>query len=234
MEIRTKSAGPSRQWCVVIAGTLLVLTAGWGGARAADPVVTAPSSGTATPDARPAEPTESVVFRALASALPGTAELAKGKAPDEVVETVLPGRVYMPPLPLEPVASRGEAKRGTPEQASASDFSAFRAADREWLKENFTTADYPSIKRLVEDQGIRKQNQNLFMRHGTKTVVATCMYRDHALVFVQYDGAKAGGLIEVYAKIGDVWKRTNALAKDPTVSVLLPMFRNGSVEQAAH
>jgi hypothetical protein len=72
------------------------------------------------------------------------------------------------------------------------------------------------------------------MRHGSKAVVATSMYQDHALVFVQYDGAKAGGLIEVYTKVGDAWKRTNELAKDPTVSVLLPMFRNGSVEQAAH
>jgi hypothetical protein len=101
------------------------------------------------------------------------------------------------------------------------------------LKENFTTADYPSIRRLVEDRNIRKQNQNVFMRHGAKAVVATSMYKDRALVFVQYDGAKAGGLIEVYAKIGDAWKRTNELAKDPTVSVLLPMFRTGSVEQAA-
>jgi hypothetical protein len=171
------------------------------------------------------------VFRAPASALPSTADLVKDKAPDETVEIVLPGRVYTPPLKLEPVATRSKANRSTPEQASASDFSAFRAADSGWLKENFTAEDYPSIKRLVEDPRMIRQNQRIFMGHGAKAVVATCMYRDHALVFVQYDGAKAGGLLEVYAKTGAEWKRTNALSKDPTVSSLLPMFRSGSVEQ---
>jgi hypothetical protein len=215
---------------------LLLVSAGWAGsgALADEPALSAPSPAPVSPDAQPTKPGETVVFRAPASALPNTAEVVKGKAPDEIVEITLPGRVYTPPLKLEPVATRSEANRTTPEQASASDFSAFRAADGEWLKENFATADYPSIRRLVEDRNIRKQNQNIFMRHGSKAVVATSMYQDHALVFVQYDGAKAGGLIEVYTKVGDAWKRTNELAKDPTVSVLLPMFRNGSVEQAAH
>jgi hypothetical protein len=222
----------------VVVWVSLLVSVGWAAspALAGEPAGTATSSAPApaTPEAPPTKPEEAVVFRAPASALPSTAELSKGKAPDETVEIVLPGRVYTPPLKLEPVATRSEANRSTPEQASASDFSAFRAADGEWLKENFTTADYPSIRRLVEDQGIRKQNQNIFMRHGAKAVVATCMYRDHALVFVQYDDAKAGGLLEVYAKTGAAWKRTNALSKDPTVSSLLPMFRNGTVEQAAH
>ncbi|MFZ5877715.1 MAG: hypothetical protein ACOYXU_15120 [Nitrospirota bacterium] len=232
MRMGKRSAGPGWGWYVSAMGALILVTVGSAGIRAlaAEPSVSAPSPAPVSPDTQQTKSAGSIVFRAPASTLPNTAEVVKGKAPDEVVEIVLPGRLYTPPLKLEPVATRSEANRSTPEQASASDFSAFRAADGEWLKENFSTADYPSIKRLVEDRNIRKQNQSIFMRHGSKAVVATSMYRDHALVFVQYDGAKAGGLIEVYTKVGDAWKRTNELAKDPTVAVLLPMFRNGSVE----
>ncbi len=235
MRMGKRSAGPGRGWYVLAMGTLILVSVGLAGIRAlaVEPSVSAPSPAPASPETPPTKPAGTVVFRAPASALPNTAEAVKGKAPDEMVEIALPGRVYTPPLKLEPVATRSEANRSTPEQASASDFSAFRAGDGEWLKEHFATADYPSIRRLVDDRDMRKQNQNIFMRHGAKAVVATSMFKDRALVFVQYDGAKAGGLIEVYAKIGDAWKRTNELAKDPTVAALLPMFRNGSVEQAA-
>jgi hypothetical protein len=171
------------------------------------------------------------VFRAAASALPKDAEVVKGKGPNDLVEIVLPGRVYTPPLKLEPVATRSQADRRTPEQASASDFSAFRAGDPEWLKENFTSEDYPSIRRLIEEPGIRKQNQGLFMRYAAKAVVATGTYKEYVLVFVQYDGAKAGGIVEAYRKVGAAWQRTNAISKDQTLTVLLQMFRNGDIEQ---
>jgi hypothetical protein len=60
-----------------------------------------------------------------ASVLPGEASAA-GKGPDGIVEIVLPGRVYEPPIKVIPVKTKGDANRKTPEQASASDFSAFR------------------------------------------------------------------------------------------------------------
>lgn len=238
MKMDRESAGPRWEWFVFAVGACLLIGVGLAGSRALadEPAGNASSSTPApvAPNAPPTKSAETVVFRAPASTLPNTAEVVKGKAPDEIVEITLPGRVYTPPLKLKPVATRSEANRNTPEQASASDFSAFRAADSGWLKENFTAEDFPSIKRLVEDPRMIRQNQRIFMGHGTKEVVATCMYRDHALVFVQYDGAKAGGLLEVYVKIGGAWKRTNALSKDPTVSSLLPVFRTGSVEQAVH
>jgi hypothetical protein len=36
-------------------------------------------------------------------------------------------------------------------------------------------------------------------------------------------------MVEVYTKVRDDWKRTNALAKDETVAVLQSAFRNGDV-----
>jgi hypothetical protein len=156
----------------------------------------------------------------------------KGKKPAEIIEIVLPGRMYDPPMKLEPVAARSQADRHTPEQASASDFSAMRTGDSEWIKENYTSEDYPSIRRLVEDPNMRKMNQGVFMRHESKTVVASCLYKEYALLFVQYDNTKATGLVETYAKVGPIWKRTNALSDDETAALVLFLFRNGEVSPA--
>lgn len=176
-----------------------------------------------------AEDRSTVAFRAKASALPGGAQVVQGKAPDEIVEIVLPGRVYDPPLKVGLVTTRYDADRRTPEAASASDFSAMRAGDSGWLRENYVAEEYPQIMALVDDPNIRRMNQGVFMRYGVKTIVARCVYKDFALVFVRYDDAKPGGMVEVYKKVRDDWKRTNALAKDETVAVLQSAFRNGDV-----
>jgi hypothetical protein len=173
----------------------------------------------------------SVAFRAKASVLPGEASAAQGKGPDEIVEIVLPGRVYEPPIKVIPVKTKGDANRKTPEQASASDFSAFREADPGWLRENFVDEDYPQIKRMVEDPNMRKLNQRTYMNYGEKTIVSRCAYKDFALVFIRYDGVATNGVIEVYQKAKGSWKRTNALTKDDTLAVLLTMFRQGTLEQ---
>jgi hypothetical protein len=176
-----------------------------------------------------AEDRGTVTFRAKASALPGGAQVVQGRAPDEIVEIVLPGRVYDPPLKVGLVTTRYDADRRTPEDASASDFSAMRAGDSGWLRENYVAEEYPQIKALVDDPNLRRMNQRVFMRYGLKTIVARCVYKDVVLVFARYDDVKTGGMVEVYQKVGRDWKRTNALAKDETVAVLQSAFRNGDV-----
>ena len=158
--------------------------------------------------------------------------LTEGKAPDDVVEVVLPGRVYERPLKVEPVARRAEADRSTPEKASASDFSAFRAGDPGWLRENFAEEEYSRIKGLVEDANTRKNNQALFGGYGRKTIVARCAYKEYVLLFVQYDDARNQGIVEAYQKAKGDWKRTMALSSDETFVVLQSAFRAGDlVEQ---
>jgi hypothetical protein len=178
-----------------------------------------------------AEEGSAVAFRAKASVLPGEASTVQGKGPDEIVEIVLPGRVYAPPIKVLPVKTRADASRKTPEQASASDFSAFREADPIWLRENFVDEDYPQIKRMVEDPNLRRLNQRTYSGYGEKAIIARGLYKDFTLVFAQYDRAAASGVVEVYQKVKGSWKRTNALAKDETVTVLQAMFRQGSFEQ---
>ena len=180
-----------------------------------------------------AEDRATVAFRAKASALPGGAQVVQGKAPDEVVEIVLPGLVYDPPLKVGLVTTRYDADRRTPEAASASDFSAMRAGDSGWLRENYVAEEYPQIKALVDDPNIRRMNQGVFKRYGVKTIVARCFYKDVALVFARYDDVKVRGMVEAYQKVDRDWKRTNALAKDETVAVLLGAFRNGDVANAS-
>lgn len=179
----------------------------------------------------PPQAQRTVVFRTKASALPG-GSLTEGKAPDDVVEVVCPGRVYEPPLKVETVANRADADRSTPQKASASDFSAFRSGDPVWLRENYIDDDYPRIKGFVEDANIRKMNQGVFRGYGRKTIVARCTYKDYVLLFVQYDGAKDRGMVEAYQRVERDWKRTAALADDETVVVLQSAFRAGElVEQ---
>jgi len=178
-----------------------------------------------------AEEGPTVAFRAKAELLPAEASVAQGKAPDEIVEIVLPGRVYQPPITVAPVKTRRDANWKTPEQASASDFSAFREGDPEWLRENFVEEDYSDIQRMVEDPNIRRLNQNTYMNYREKTILSRCEYKDFALVFAQYDGVATRGVIEVYRRVKRNWKRTNSLAQDETIAALQSMFRQGTIEQ---
>ena len=171
-----------------------------------------------------------VAFRGKADILPAEASVVQGKTPDQIVEIVLPGRVYEPSITVVPV-KRDDANWKTPEQASASDFSAFRAGDPEWVRENFLKEDYSGIKAMVEDANMLKLNQKTYMNYREKTILARCIYKDSALVFVRYDGVAEKGNIEVYQKVKREWKRTNALAQDETLAVLQVMFRQGSFEQ---
>jgi hypothetical protein len=165
-----------------------------------------------------------------ASLPPGT--LTAGKGPDDLVELTCPGRVYDPPRKIEHV-TRSQAERSTPEKASASDFSAFRADDPEWIRENYATEDHPQIQRMVEDRMIRKLNQQTFRNYRSKTVAARCSYREYALVFIRYDDAVDRGTIEIYKKVKTSWKRTNALAEDETLAAFQSAFRSGEVLQRA-
>jgi len=169
-----------------------------------------------------------VVFRAKVSTLP-TGTLTEGKAPDDVIEVVLPGRVYARPLKVEPVAGRADADRRTPEKASASDLSAMRAGDPGWIRETYLEGDYPQIKGFVEDANLRKMNQRIFRGYQQKTLVARCTYKGYVLVFVQYDDLKEKGMVEAYQKVESDWKRTTALADDETVAVLQSAFRMGEL-----
>lgn len=182
---------------------------------------------------RGAEEEPAIIFRAKASVLPPEAAMVQGKSPDEIVETILPGRVYEPPIKVTPVKSRNDANWKTPEQASASDFSALRAADPEWLRENFASEDYPQIKRMVEDPNMRKLNQRTYLGYGEKAIVARAMYKEFALVFVRYDRVAAEGTVEVYQKVKGNWKRTQALSRDETVTLVQSMFRQGDVAQGS-
>lgn len=182
-------------------------------------------------DGHGAEEGPTVAFRAKASLLPSEASLVKGKPPEEIVEIILPGRVYEPPITVAPVKTRRDANWKTPEQASASDFSAIRAADPTWLRENFVDEDYPQIQRMVEDPNMRKLNQRTYTGYREKTILVRGEYKDFALVFAQYDHGVERGVVEVYQKVKGAWKRTHALAKDETVSVLQSMFRQGTFRQ---
>jgi hypothetical protein len=176
----------------------------------------------------PTQSQRAVVFRAKVSTLP-TGTLTEGKAPDDVIEVVLPGRVYARPLKVEPVAGRADADRRTPEKASASDLSAMRAGDPGWIRETYLEGDYPQIKGFVEDANLRKMNQRIFRGYQQKTLVARCTYKGYVLVFVQYDDLKEKGMVEAYQKVESDWKRTTALADDETVAVLQSAFRMGEL-----
>lgn len=178
------------------------------------------------------EPT--IIFRAKASVLPPEAAMVQGKLPEEIVEIALPGRAYDPPIKVTPVKSRNDANWKTPEQASASDFSALRAGDADWLRENFVAEDYPHIKRMVEDPSMRKLNQRTYLGYGEKAIVARATYKEFALVFVRYDRVAAKGAVEVYQKVKGSWKRTHALSRDETVTVVQSMFRQGDVAPGSH
>lgn len=202
------------------------------GAHARRPTPAAPKPVASSSQPALFSETATVAFRAKASVLPGDSQAVAGKGPEEIVEIVLPGRVYDPPLRLDPPSTRQTVDRRTPENASASDFGAMRAGDPEWIRDNYLAGDYPSIKGSVEDPNLRKMNQGVFRARTEKAVVARCVYKNFELLFVRYDGEQAGGVVEVYQQVRGEWKRTAALGQDETLSLLQNMFRHGEVVQA--
>ena len=172
------------------------------------------------------EYTTELVFRAKVAdlSLP-TNPLAQGKQADEVIEVVVPGRIFTPPQLVTRVAKDARV-RHSPAQASWSDFSANKSDDLEWIVDNFARQDQPEIRHYLTDAAMRKQHQALFAAVATKKLYGIGAYQDYRLVLVCLNGQHQFCSVETYLQEDTEWKRTNQLIHDPVFDVIFTAFQH--------
>ena len=174
-----------------------------------------------------------LTFRVKVSALglKATSSFAAGKAPTDVIEVNLSGRLYDPPRPVA-IVTKGGADRSTPESVANSDFSANLAGDLDWMAENFVDAEQGEVKAFFSDPTMLQKNRQMF--EGAKIwLTGHARYKDYALLFqrMDHEGRQGAARPVVYSQTQNGWRRTNALSRDETYDVVFSALNSGEVLQ---
>lgn len=188
-----------------------------------------------TPAGTPAEAAAldgQLVFRAgVGDLLIRTESSAQGQSAEDTAEVRLPGRLLEPPREIA-LVSKEAADRKTPLAAAASDYSAFRADDDDWILENFSDDNREEVLGLLADQNVREANRRVFAALGSMQVWGEAEWQGYRLVLTRYNGESTAGVVVTFVKTPEGWKRTNALRSDETFDVVLAAFRSGTVTAA--
>jgi hypothetical protein len=171
-----------------------------------------------------------VIFQAKVSNLRQTNTLAKNKRPDDMVEVVVPGRLFTPPVAVKTV-QRSEADQGTPEHAIASIISANMAGDVSWIVENFVPAEHEQAGKQFFDPKAAGRISLYYRGIGTIEMTGEAEVRGFTVVFlraVDEDG-EPNYLTVTLSKTPSGWKQTDALAGDDTFEVMATAVRTGGI-----
>lgn len=174
-------------------------------------------------------------FEVRAGSVEGGGDLTAGLAPDEGVSVRLPGETYDPPLEVQRPASRADAERGTPREASASHFGAFSANDPGWIVSNYAPGEREEIRRLVEEQAMEAHGRAVLEDFESKRLHGRARMdvgdTTYQLLFVSYRGT--GGddrwMIEPFVQQDGTWYRTDVLSGNPRFQVVRAAFRSGEI-----
>lgn len=174
-------------------------------------------------------------FEARAGDVERGGELTAGLAPDQRVSVRLPGETHQPPLDVDRPASRDEAGRATPQEASASHFGAFSANDPAWIVANYAPGERETVRRLVEEQAMEAHGRAVLQDFEAKRIhgraeleVGDTVYE---LLFVSYrnpDGEDRW-MIEPFVERDGAWYRTDVLLGNPRFQVVRAAFRSGQI-----
>lgn len=154
--------------------------------------------------------------------------LGEGKTPAGFSQIILPGRLYAPPIRLDPVA-RGAAKWDTPAAAAADDFSAQKADDADWIVENFAADDRAEVRTFLNDRDMRARNRALFQTAEARYVSGEVRYKDYVLLFVRDGSPQSLPKVLTLEQTSAGYRRTNALSRDDTFDIVWSALRNGEV-----
>ncbi len=170
---------------------------------------------------------DTVTFSVAAGALGlQTGAFARGKEPDEIVRLSLPGALYDPPLPVQPVAG----PRATPEAALAADYAANLAGDANAIVAGFAPQDRDDIRALVEDPDMLARNTATSRDLERMAITGQVLLGDHALLLIShwYDGVPWPA-VYAFVETPEGYLRANALSNDPAFDVVFTALRGGEV-----
>lgn len=155
--------------------------------------------------------------------------LQLGRSKNEIYQTTLAGYVFLPPKILSQI-EHNQIKRGTPYQASVSEFSSWLASDKQWIVENFIPEEQETLKNYLFNKKVLLRNKELFSSHKSTEVWGVMYYQDYALVLLSNNGQKQFGRTLSFKKIRNEWKRTHQLADDLIVDLVNNAFRRGQYQ----
>lgn len=160
-------------------------------------------------------------------ALPSNS-LAAGMKPDDRLTATLPGELLNPAVEISTVAKTA-VRRNTPEAASASDFSAFKAGDPAWIANNFTKQEQGPMRDNFSDKMIQEKSKEIFDNYDHKMLIGKASYKDAVVLLINYHEFPERLHAEIYVKEGNQWKRTNLYASDETMDVVATALKSGKV-----
>lgn len=158
----------------------------------------------------------------------GNQDHYRDKRPQERVEVSLPGTLYATPITVAVVGNK-DADRSTLLGAVASDYSAWRNNDAQWILSNFVPEDQQGLKKFLANEELRKANSVIFSPDRTMEVWGIVNYKEYGLVLFTYDNNRRFGAVATFRKMSGDWKRTNALSGDRVFDVVWSAFRSGDV-----
>lgn len=154
--------------------------------------------------------------------------LIKDKNQDDIIEILLPGKLYDPNIEIT-LVSKDAIDLSTPETAEKSFYSSNRNGDPEWIIENWVEEDQNSIQNSIKE--FLPQNTALFQSIEQSYITGRAKYNDYIMLFIKntYSDAKESHIIHTYKKTAEGWKATNALSADETYDVVFAALRSGQI-----
>jgi hypothetical protein len=171
-----------------------------------------------------------VTFEARASDLRRPSNsFARNKAPDDLLELSLPGKLLQPPAAVN-LVQRGTADWSTPEHAVASIVSANVAGDVSWMVENFVRPEREAIGKQLADPAAVRRIRDYYNNAGKVSITASVEIRGFTVLFLLGldDDGDATFLNAALSKTPEGWKQTNALADDDTLDLVSAALHTAS------
>ena len=162
-----------------------------------------------------------------------TGHIARGLTRGDSVTVTLPGERFVPPRRLD-IVPRAEADRTTPAGALQSDFSAWKADDTDWIRENFAARERPAITAFLANPEMRAASRAGFARYDAAYLWSVVSYGDYALALFTYGQGeeRAYGLTATFVFEDGGWRKSNALSRDETLDIVWTAFRQGEISAA--
>jgi hypothetical protein len=158
-----------------------------------------------------------------------TDALEKGKTLTDYSEVTLPGALVNPPAKLAPV-TKVDAKSDTPIALAASDFSAEKSDDADWIVSLFAPGDRADIKSMLADKNMRTRNRGIFAHKTARYIRGHADYKNYVLVFISDGKPDNPPQVLAMVKTRDGFRRTNALSNDDTFDIVWAALRLGEVK----
>ncbi|MEE9240370.1 MAG: hypothetical protein V3U53_04190 [bacterium] len=208
---------PRRTAAYFLLGTVLILACNSGVVHSDDP------DGSGNPGSGAGK---EIVFRVQVSkAGLQSSSLVQGKKPNVWVEVRLSGELFNPPLEILPI-EKSAASWKTPLEAAKSDFSAFKADDKDWILENFAGEDRESVESFLNNAAMRERNRKTFEAKEFREIKGFCEHNGYVIVMARENGEPRFSPL-TFKKSAEGWKRTDELAADEVFDMVFSALMNG-------